>query len=119
MRVAARIRREVEFVKTGEKREPAVAYLISNLQPQQAVPKTLLEMNRKDWGAVENGLHRIRDGALAEDHCRVRKGYLPRAMAVFANLALTIPRLQEVSNIAAEICTLAANTAAVLDLVAI
>ena len=119
VRVAARIRREVEFVKTGEQREPAVAYLISNLRPQQAAPKTLLEMNRKDWGAVENGLHRVRDGALAEDQCRVRQGYLPRAMAVFANLALTILRLQEVANIAAEMRALAANAAAALDLVAL
>ena len=119
VRVAVRIRREVEFVKTGEKRESAVADLISNLRPQQAAPKTLLEMNRKDWGAVENGLHRVRDGALAEDPCRVRQGYLPRAMAVFANLALTILRLQEVADIAAETRALAANAAAALDLVAL
>ena len=115
MRVAAGIRRELEFVKAGEKREPAVEYLISNLRPQQAAPKT---MNQKDRGAVENGLHRVRDGALAKDHSRVREWYLPRSMAVFANLALTILRLQEVPNIAAEMRALAAN-AATLDLVAI
>ena len=47
------------------------------------------------------------------------KGTGPRAMAVFANLALTILRLREVSNIAAEMRALAANAAAALDLVAL
>ena len=42
----------------------------------------------------------------------MRKGYLPRAMAVFANLAQTILQLQEVANIAAEMRALAANAAA-------
>ena len=38
-------------------------------------------------GTVENGVHYVRDVALGENACRVRKGALPRLLAAFANLA--------------------------------
>ena len=58
-----------------------------------------LALNRGYWGAVENGIHYVRDVALREDACRVRKGALPRVMAAFANLAISILRLLRVKNI--------------------
>ena len=48
---------------------------------------------------MENGIHYVRDVALREDGCRVRKGALPRVMAAFANLAISIHRLVGTKNI--------------------
>ena len=48
---------------------------------------------------MENGVHRVRDGALQEDAMRVRKGALPRVMAAFANLSISILRLLGAENI--------------------
>ena len=44
-------------------------------------------------------MHYVRDVALREDACRVRKGSLPRLMAAFANLAISILRLLKISNL--------------------
>ena len=41
----------------------------------------------------------MRDVALGEDACRVRSNALPRVMAAFANLAISILRLLQVQNI--------------------
>ena len=49
--------------------------------------------------AFENGIHSVRDVALREDECRVRSSALPRVMAAFANLAISILRLLQVRNI--------------------
>ena len=49
--------------------------------------------------AFENGIHYVRDVALREDECRVRSSALPRVMAAFANLAISILRLLKVRNI--------------------
>ncbi len=57
-------------------------------------------LNRGYWGAIENGVHRVRGGALREDACQARKNHLPRILALFANLALSILRLLGKTNIA-------------------
>lgn len=98
-RFVARVTRDATFKKTGEARKTETAYLITNLPPEQATCKRLLELNRGYWGAVENGVHRVRDGALQEDAMRVRKGALPRVMAAFANLSISILRLLGAENI--------------------
>ena len=99
VRFAARITREAEFAKDGRKRDPEVSYIITNLPPEQATPENLLALSRGYWGAVENGIHYVRDVALREDECRVRTSALPRVMAAFANLAISILRLLQVRNI--------------------
>ena len=38
-------------------------------------------------------MHYVRDTALGEDACRVRKGSPPQVMAAFANLAILVSRL--------------------------
>lgn len=96
---AARITREVVFKKTGQKRKTESAYYITNLSPELATPETLQELVRRYWGAVENGIHLVRDTALGEDACPVRTKALLRIMAVMANLAISILRLLEVENI--------------------
>ena len=100
-RVAARIVRSSED-KSGEKRRgPETAYFITSLRPQQCRGKLLIELTRGYWGAVENGCHRVRDHDQAEDKCRARKDNLPRSLALFANLAISILRMVGTRNIAA------------------
>ena len=98
-RFVAQVRRATVFKKDGRRRQPETVYLVTSLPPEQATPARLLALNRGYWGAVENGIHYVRDVALREDDCRVRKGALPRVMAAFANLAISILRLLRVKNI--------------------
>ena len=98
-RFAARITRAAMFTKDGRERQPEVSYIITSLPPEKAAPETLPPLSRGYWGAVENGIHYVRDAALREDACRVRSSALPRLMAAFANLAISILRLLQVRNI--------------------
>ena len=98
-RFAAQITRAAVCKKDGRERETEVSYIITNLPPEQASAETLLALTRGYWGAVENGIHYVRDVALGEDACRVRSNALPRVMAAFANLAISILRLLQVRNI--------------------
>ena len=41
----------------------------------------------------------VRDMALKEDACRVSKGFLPRVMAAFANLAVSVLRPLDYQNV--------------------
>ena len=99
-RVAAQVLREVREKKTGQQRETVVAYLLTNLPPQHARGPAWLRLNRGYWGAIENGVHRVRDGALREDQCRARKGHLPRVLAALTNVALSILRMLGKTNLA-------------------
>ena len=99
-RVAAKLVREAEHKKTGQRRKVQAAYYVTNLRPQNAGPRQLLELARDYWGAVENGMHRVRDGAkLREDACRARKGHQPGVLAACNNLAISILRLLGHKNI--------------------
>ena len=99
-RVAAQLVRQAEHKKTGQRRKVQEAYYVTNLRPQNAGPRQLLELARDYWGAVENGMHRVRDGAkLREDACRARKGHQPGVLAAFNNLAISILRLLGHKNI--------------------
>ena len=99
-RVAAKLVRQAEHKKTGQRRKVQAAYYVTNLRPQNAGPRQLLELARDYWGAVENGMHRVRDGAkLREDACRARKGNQPGVLAACNNLAISILRLLGHKNI--------------------
>ncbi|ALG83265.1 hypothetical protein ACH46_00490 [Gordonia phthalatica] len=56
------------------------------------------------WG-IENCLHWIRDVTFGEDASRVRTGNSPHVMASLRNIALSILRLRNITNIAAELRT--------------
>ena len=99
-RVAARLVRS-SVDKNGEnKRGPETVYLITSLRPQQCRGELLIDLTRGYWAATENGCHRVRDHDCAEDKCRARKGHLPRSLALFANLAISILRMVGTRNIA-------------------
>ena len=92
VRFAARLVREVVYKKDGKVRSTEVVYLLTSLPAELATPENLLRWSRLYW-TIENRVHYVRDVALREDACRVRKGSLPRVMAAFANLAISVLRL--------------------------
>ena len=99
-RVAARLVRSSEDKSGEDKRGPETVYLITSLRPQQCRGELLIDLTRGYWAATENGCHRVRDHNCAEDKCRARKGNLPRSLALFANLAISILRMVGTGNIA-------------------
>lgn len=76
-----------------------VAYGITSLTPKQADAKRLLSLNRGHW-CIENKLHWVRDVTFDEDRSQVRVGQGPRVMATLRNIAISLFRLHDVSNIA-------------------
>ena len=99
-RCAARLVRSSEDKDGGDKQGPETVYLITSLRPQQCRGELLIDLTRGYWAATENGCHRVRDHDCAEDKCRARKGNLPRSLALFANLALSLLRMADTRNIA-------------------
>ena len=100
-RVAAKLVREAEPKKTGKRCMVQAAFYVTNQRPQHAGTRQLLELALDYWGAVENGMHRVRDGAkLREDVCRACKGNQPGVLlAAFNNLAIPILHLVRHKNI--------------------
>lgn len=72
---------------------------VTSLTAQQAGPADLLAHVRGHW-TVE-ATHWIRDVTYAEDASRVRTGNAPRVMATLRNVAISLLRLDDVTNIAA------------------
>ena len=83
--------------KKGTRRK--VAYAVTSLPPQEAIPTTLLSLWRGHWG-IENRLHWVRDVTLDEDRCQVRTGAAPQIMAALRNVTISLIRLAGVSKIA-------------------
>jgi predicted transposase YbfD/YdcC len=77
----------------------AVLY-VTSLTPEQATPADLLAYVRAHW-TVENKAHWVRDVTYGEDASQVRTGHAPRVMATFRNLAISLLRLDGITNIAA------------------
>ena len=98
VRLVAQVHREVAYKKDGKQRKPETVYLVTSLGPEQVTPQQLLHLNRSHWG-IENRVHYVRDVAVGEDKCRLRKGPLPRLVAAVSNLAISILRLVETKNI--------------------
>ena len=84
--------REVIYKKMGAVRATEVVYLLTSLPPELATPEHPLCWSRLYW-TIEDGVHDVRDMALKEDACRVCKGSLPRVMAAFPNLSISVLRL--------------------------
>ncbi|MEV4247936.1 hypothetical protein AB0J63_31540 [Streptosporangium canum] len=76
-----------------------IVYGITSLPAEAAVPAHLNHYERAHW-SVENRLHRVRDVTFREDHCQLRTGTAPRALAAFRNLAISTMRLADRANIA-------------------
>lgn len=109
------IERHTENLKTGKKRSET-AYLITSLSPRKASPKQLLDLNRGHW-SIENKSHYVRDVTFDEDRSQIRTKTGPRMMATLRNLAISLLRLAEYTNIAAAIRHMAAKPHLALQLI--
>ena len=58
--------RTVRGTKTVE-----VAYFVTSLSRERADAARLLKLIRGRWGAIENGLHDVRDEVLGEDRSTI------------------------------------------------
>ena len=86
----------------GEKTKQ-VAYFVSSLSREQADAARLLQLNREHWGAIENGLHYVRDEAMGEDRCTIFRGHAPQNLAALRNAGLNWLRRHGVGKISATI----------------
>lgn len=94
-----------------EKRE--VRFFLTSLTPQQADLPRLLRLIRGHWSIEAK--HLLRDVTFKEDHSRVRTGAAPQILAAVRNLAITLLRRLEVTNIAAMRRYFAARPAEALE----
>ncbi len=85
MKQVCRIVRERTVHK---KKTTEVAYYITSLPRSKANAATLLSLIRDHWGAIENGVHYIRDEAFAEDRCTIKSRHAPQNLAALRNTAL-------------------------------
>jgi predicted transposase YbfD/YdcC len=77
-----------------------VAYFVTSLSRERADAARLLHLIRRHWGAIENGLHWVRDEVLGEDRSTIRRGHAPQNWAALRNAALNWLRRQGVGPIA-------------------
>lgn len=110
-----RIERITTEVKS-KRRRYEVVFGITSHSAKKAKPKHLLEFNRGHWG-IENRLHYVRDVTFGEDKSTVRTKSAPRVMATIRNLAISLLRLNKVTNIAKAIRYYAAKPHLTLNLI--
>lgn len=79
------------------------AYFVTSLRRERANAEILLTMARQHWGAIENGVHYIRDMTFDEDRCTIYRGDAPQNLAAFRNAALNWLRRLGTDNIAATV----------------
>ncbi|WP_085462682.1 transposase [Mesorhizobium australicum] len=63
-----------------------IVYAITSIPPEAMDAEALLALARAHW-QIENRLFRVRDGAFAEDACRVRPEARPRRSPICATPA--------------------------------
>lgn len=85
------------------------AYFISSLSRQQASAQQLLKLARGHWGAIENGLHYVRDEALGEDRSTIFRGHAPQNLAALRNASLNWLRRQGIDKFTATLRSFARN----------
>ena len=93
-----RIERERQ---TRTKCETETVLYITSLPRTLAGPDDLLSLARTHWGAIENGLHWVRDEVLGEDASTIRTGHAPQNLAALRNGALNWLRASGIDKISA------------------
>lgn len=84
----------------GQETTREVAYFVTSLSREQAEASRLLELIRHHWGAIENGLHYVRDETMGEDRSTIFRGQAPHNLAALRNAALNWLRRQDIRQIA-------------------
>lgn len=77
-----------------------ICYFITSVSRTAANAEQLLEICRNHWGAIENGLHNVRDEALAEDRCTIFRGHAAQNLAAMRNASLNWLRRRDIHQIA-------------------
>jgi len=85
---------------SARKREIEVTFYVTSLSRNSANAERLLELSRRHWGAIENGLHYVRDEAFGEDRCTIFRGDAPQNLAALRNCSLNWLRSNGISKIA-------------------
>jgi len=85
------------------------AYCVTSLHRSQASAEQLLALARRHWGAIENGLHYVRDEAFGEDRSTIYRGHAPQNLAALRNAALNCLRQHKTENITATLRSFARN----------
>lgn len=83
----------------GEWMREETVYGITSLSVERADPARLLNLSRGHW-SIENRLHWVRDVTFDEDRSQIRTKAGPRVMATLRNLAISLFRLSNQTNIA-------------------
>ena len=91
------------------RRETETAYYITSLSRRRAGPEDLLRVARDHWGAIENGLHWVRDEVLREDHSTIHTGDAPQNLAALRNAALNCLRVEGTDRISVTLRSFARN----------
>lgn len=89
--------------------ERETVYYITSLSRSRANAPQLLELVRDHWGAIENGLHYVRDEAFGEDRSTIFRGQAPQNLAALRNAALNWLRRSGVDKITATLRSFARN----------
>ena len=87
------------------------AYYISSVsRAKGGDAKTLLKLARGHWGAIENGLHHVRDTTFNEDRCTIFRGDAAENLAALRNTALNWLRTHKIEKIASKIRSFLRNS---------
>jgi predicted transposase YbfD/YdcC len=92
------IEREVTHLKKGITTVDIV-YGVTSQSKEQAGPKTILSQNRKHW-SVENKQHDVLDVTFDEDRSQIRRLNGPMVMTCLRRAAISLLRIQGMTNIA-------------------
>jgi hypothetical protein len=90
--------------RLNDRCEIDVAYYVTSVSRERGgTASKLLDLARDHWGAIENGLHYVRDKTMDEDRCTIFRGNAPENLAAFRNTALNWLRSIGVDKFAATI----------------
>jgi hypothetical protein len=84
-----RIHGHTQWIRRGQviKESQDVRFALTSYGPEEADPKSLLEVARRHW-SIENGQHYRRDRTQDEDRCPVRDSITARNLSLFRSLAI-------------------------------
>ena len=91
-------------------RTTETAYYITSLTRDQASAPRLLKFVRGHWGAIENGLHHVRDTTLDEDRCTIFRGHAAQNLATLRNATLNWLRQRGTGNLVSTIRSFTRNS---------
>lgn len=78
-----------------------LAYGVTSLTRSDASAERLLALARRHWGAIENGLHYVRDEAFGEDRSPIFRGHAPQNLAALRNASLNCLQQLKIGNVTA------------------